>query len=101
MKPDLREKDLETLRNAFRRFAFVREVKLFGSRANGTARRDSDIDLAILAPEATAREWAELREAIEKAPIIHDVDVVRVEEMESTGLMNKVTIEGVGIYVEK
>ncbi|MFA5257174.1 MAG: nucleotidyltransferase domain-containing protein [Opitutales bacterium] len=97
-KPDLREKDLETLRRTFRRFPFVREVKLFGSRANGTARRDSDIDLAIHAPEASAREWAELAEAIENTSIIHEVDVVRTDVTESQGLGKRIGRDGVGIY---
>jgi uncharacterized protein len=99
MKPDLREKDLETLRRTFRRFPFVRGVKLFGSRANGSARRNSDIDLAIHAPEAGAREWASLVEAIEEAPIIHELDVVRLDATESDGLREKIGRDGVDIYL--
>jgi uncharacterized protein len=97
-KPDLREKDLETLRRTFRRFPFVREVKLFGSRANGSSGRNSDIDLAIHAPEAGTREWADLMEAIEEAPIIHEFDVVRLDRTESESLRGKIEREGVVIY---
>jgi len=32
---------------------------VFGSRANGIARRSSDLDLAIFSPEATPAEWVE------------------------------------------
>jgi hypothetical protein len=35
----LRAKDVEILRSTFRHFSFVREVRVFGSRANGVARR--------------------------------------------------------------
>lgn len=56
MKPlALRDKDLAILRGAFRLFPSVREVRVFGSRATGHARRASDLDLAISAPEATQR----------------------------------------------
>jgi hypothetical protein len=37
--PALRDRDLAVLHRTFRRFPFVREVRLFGSRATGHARR--------------------------------------------------------------
>ncbi len=43
--PALRDQDLAVLRRTFHRFPCVREVRLFGSRATGQARRASDIDL--------------------------------------------------------
>lgn len=49
-QPDLREVDLERLRAVFRRFPEVRRVLVFGSRATGTAKRASDVDLAVEAP---------------------------------------------------
>ena len=96
--PFLREKDLETLRRTFRRFPFVREVKIFGSRANGTARRDSDIDIAVLAPDASLREWAELTEAVEETPIIHEVDLVRLDETGGESLRGKIAREGLNLF---
>jgi len=57
--PGLRDKDVDALRRTFRHFSCVREVRVFGSRARGIARRSSDLDLAISSPEATPTEWAE------------------------------------------
>jgi predicted nucleotidyltransferase len=69
MKPvALRNQDLTVLRAACRRFPAVREVRVFGSRATGTAHRASDLDLAISAPDATAAEWLDLCDALEKRP---------------------------------
>ncbi|MEI6350015.1 MAG: nucleotidyltransferase domain-containing protein [Verrucomicrobiota bacterium] len=96
----LREKDLDTLRRTFRRFPCVREVRVFGSRATGTARRASDIDLAILAPDATAAEWQKLTEALEEAPIIYEFDLVRPEQTANPRLLEKIAREGVSIYPE-
>ena len=95
---DLRPKDLETLRVLFGRFPKVREVVLFGSRATGTARRASDIDLAVAAPDASADEWLALREAIDDAPIIYEFDVVRREALASETLRRAIDREGVRIY---
>ena len=99
MKPlSLRDKDLAALRAAFRRFPAVREVRVFGSRATGHARRASDVDLAIFAPEATPLQWADLCDALESAPIILELDLVRPEQAISERLKEKIEREGVAIY---
>ena len=94
----LRDKDLATLRETFAQFPFVREVRLFGSRANGEARRASDIDLAVSAPDATAGQWFDFTEALEATPIILEFDVVRTERALNSQLMEKIEREGVVIY---
>ncbi|MCW5942353.1 MAG: nucleotidyltransferase domain-containing protein [Fimbriimonadaceae bacterium] len=97
---DLLERDLAVLRDAFRRFPFVREVRLFGSRATGSARRASDVDLAVSAPAATADDWLGLVEAIEATPIVYEFDLVRMERVQNPRLAERVAREGVTIYSE-
>lgn len=95
----LRDRDLAVLCDTFRRFPCVREVRLFGSRANGRARRASDIDLAIAAPDATLAQWQELTEALVEAPIIYELDVVRPEHAQNPCLLEAISREGVTIYL--
>lgn len=97
----LRDKDLAVLLSAFRRFPSVLEVRVFGSRATGEASRASDLDLAIFAPEATAAEWADLCEALENAPLIYELDVVRPERATNDRLRAKIEREGVRVYPEE
>lgn len=94
----LRDRDLAVLCSTFRRFPWVQEVRLFGSRANGHARRASDIDLAISAPEATSEEWLEFTDALNEAPIIYEFDVVRSDRLQNPRLLEKIAREGVPIY---
>ena len=101
MLPGLRDKDIDTLRSTFRHFSFVREVRVFGSRANGIARRSSDLDLAIFSPEATPAEWAELCDALQNTPIIYVLDIVRPEQVADERLKAKIAREGITIYPEK
>lgn len=96
----LREKDLAALRGVLRRFSTVREVRVFGSRATGHARRASDLDLAIFAPDATAAEWADLCDALENAPLIYELDLVRPERTTSERLKEKISREGITVYPE-
>lgn len=97
----LREKDLAVLRGAFRRFPAVREVRVFGSRATGHARRASDLDLAIIAPDATSAEWGDLCDTLENAPLIYELDLVRPEQTTSERLKEKIQREGIAIYPEE
>ncbi len=94
----LRERDLAVLRQTLGRFPFVAEARLFGSRATGSARRASDVDLAIAAPTADRRQWADLCAALEEAPLIYELDVVRLERATSPRLQEKIARDGVRIF---
>jgi predicted nucleotidyltransferase len=96
--PILRPRDLGVLVSTFRRFPSVREVRVFGSRATGHARRASDIDLAISAPNASAAQWLALTEALDEAPIIYEIDVIRTDQTLNPRLIDKITREGLTIY---
>ena len=96
----LRDQDLAILRRTFQRFPCIREVRLFGSRATGQARRTSDIDLAISAPDASPREWLELTAALDDAPIIYELDLLRPERTPQPRLLEKIAREGIPIYPE-
>lgn len=98
--PMLRDRDLAALQTTFRRFPAVREVRLFGSRATGHARRASDVDLAISAPEATPAQWQEIAEALEAAPLIYEFDLIRVDQLQNVRLLEKIGREGIPIYSE-
>jgi hypothetical protein len=50
--------------------------------------------LAVLAPEATAEEWQDLCEALEQAPVVFDVDLLRFGESTPRGLVEKISREG-------
>ena len=80
------------------RFPAVREVRVFGSRARGTARRASDLDLAISAPDATLTEWFDLCDALENAPLIYELDIVRSERITNERLKDKIVRDGVTVY---
>lgn len=98
MKVDLREKDIEILLAVFRKFPPIKSVRVFGSRATGGARRASDIDIAVSAPGMTDGEWSDLREALNDAPLIYGMDVVRMETLTNIKLRARIDSEGIAIY---
>jgi predicted nucleotidyltransferase len=94
----MREKDIKTLQDIFSKLPFVCDVKVFSSRALGYARRGSDLDLAIDAPEATPEQWQTLREELEKAPLVFDMDLVRLEKNMSDSFSSKIISQGITLY---
>lgn len=58
------------------------EVIVFGSRANGTAKPYSDIDLAVISKDGLDRNklW-ELREAFEESDLPFCVDIVEYDKL--------------------
>lgn len=75
----------------------VSRVWLFGSRARGDARRDSDIDLAIEAPGAPRQEWLAISDLVDDADTLLAIDLVRMEEA-SPELKKQITREGELLY---
>jgi predicted nucleotidyltransferase len=86
---------IRSYRDALRgRFADrLREVRLFGSRARGDAREDSDVDLLVLIDDLTWREAIEaidlgtdeeLRSGVPLSPLPHaTAEFERLRAMES------------------
>ena len=98
---NIRAKELNLLRATFHRFPVVQEVRVFGSRATDTARRASDLDLAVSAPNATSSQWADICDAVENVPLIYELDIVRSERTVNPRLKEKIAREGIVIYPEQ
>ena len=68
---------LETIKQILAAFAGGFEVRIFGSRINGTAGDHSDLDLAFVGPDKMERRTKVLlKEAFEESALPFRVDVV-------------------------
>lgn len=73
------------LRTEVQRFSEVRTAYLFGSRARGDFSPQSDIDIAIDAPDMSQERFAQLWNAIDELPIAFPLDCVWMQSLpEST-----------------
>ncbi len=74
---DLPPTALETVRAILRAHLGGHEVRAFGSRVTGRARRHSDLDLAVMGSEGVSwQTLARLREAFEESDLPIVVDVI-------------------------
>jgi predicted nucleotidyltransferase len=71
----------------------VQRVVLFGSRARGDGDERADVDLAVEAPDADAREWDAILALVEAADTLLEIDLVRLDTA-STELRQRVQREG-------
>lgn len=72
------------------------KVVLFGSRARGTNRERSDIDLAVSG--GSVQRFEELLE--EKAETLLSFDIINLDEVVSSKLMHNIQREGTLLYAK-
>ncbi len=75
----------------------IEKVIVFGSRARGDADARSDIDLAIVAPTATTRQWLDISFRLEDTDTLLTIDIVRWEDASAT-LKERIIAEGKVLY---
>lgn len=91
------ERNLELIVNLVKSNPKVEKLILFGSRAKGTARKQSDIDLAVVCPQMSFREFLSLYSQVEELNIPYMVDMVKFENANQS-LKDEIIKHGKIIY---
>ncbi len=94
----LEERYIEQITRIFAVFPKVKIVYLYGSRARGDFRPDSDIDLAISAPDMDFSEFLLLRSRLGDLPLIFKIDVVHFEKLTEDALKRNILKDAVAFY---
>lgn len=78
---------------------FIEKIILFGSRARGDFKERSDIDIAVVCPTASDRDWFQILEIVDSADTLLKIDCVRYDKLsEDDPLKIKINKEGIIIY---
>ncbi|MDZ7618781.1 MAG: nucleotidyltransferase domain-containing protein [Patescibacteria group bacterium] len=93
----LTAKECSLLESVFRRHPEIARVSLFGSRAKGTARPDSDIDLAVYGPTDDLSVEA-LAEELDELPLPYKYDVKGGGSICHSPLREHIERVGITIY---
>lgn len=87
----LSSSELQTLHDVFSRFPDISEVILFGSRARGTHRAGSDVDLAIRGENIGIDTLAKLRYVLEEETNLpYFFDIVVYDRVENEALKREI-----------
>ena len=98
MRFGMKEKELELILDVFRGFPRIEEVILFGSRAMGTFRYNSDIDLAIMGARIDLPDVIGLKVKLEELPLPFMFDVVGLKNIANAALLEHITKHGAVLY---
>lgn len=97
MSIGLKDGELDLLTKVFRNYIQIEKVFLYGSRALGTFKSSSDVDLAIKGDLDTTL-LARVLEELEELPLPYKFDVLDISTVTHEGLIQHIKTYGVVIY---
>lgn len=86
------------LAKVFDQYPSIEKVLLFGSRAKGTSKPNSDFDIAILASSMSDGEFSKLWSELTDVPLIFKLDVIHWDKINNTQFKEKIIKEGKIFY---
>lgn len=98
MTPALSQKELDEIIRVLKKFPQIQEAVLFGSRAMGTSKPASDVDIALkgsITLQIVARVKALLEE---ESPIPYTFDVADYHTIETPAFKEHIDRHGLVIY---
>lgn len=88
----------EQLSALFKKYPSIRKVTLYGSRAKGNYRPNSDIDLILTAPDMSWAEFNHLEQGIDDLLLPWKVDLALKHHVDNGDLLAHVDRVGIVIY---
>lgn len=88
----------EQLNKLFGKCDAVERAVLFGSRARGDFREESDYDIAVFGSVPTAEKAVLRYSCREDLKTLHKIDLIFVEDQTDENLLNRIKEEGIVFY---
>jgi len=94
----LAERDIQTIQDIFCKYPEVLVVHIFGSRAKGTSKPGSDIDLAIMNKLAGTKVVLRLNNDFEESSLPYKVDLVDFHSLTNPSFIDHIKRVGKVFY---
>jgi len=94
----LSDRDMKTLQDIFKKYPDVKNVFVFGSRAKGTYKQGSDIDLAIMNKGVKDTFIRKMKSDFEDSSLPYTVDLVNYPTLKHPELKNHIDRVGVPLF---
>jgi predicted nucleotidyltransferase len=93
----LNDNIIKKIKEIFQLFPEVEKVILFGSRAIGTFKEGSDIDLAIIG-SVNFNIKLSISQKMDELNLPYKIDIIEYEKIKETELLNSINKYGIIIY---
>lgn len=94
----LRVTDLESIRNTFANFQEIEKVILYGSRAKGSFKNNSDIDLTLVGDKLNSKVIGDLEFQLDDLLLPYTFDISILTQISNTDLLEHINRVGKVIY---
>ena len=94
----LAERDIRTISGIFNKYPEVIAVHIFGSRAKGTHKPASDIDLAVMNEGVNDRTMLHIKADFEESTLPYQVDLVNYLSLDHADLREHIDRVGLPFY---
>jgi predicted nucleotidyltransferase len=91
---------LDKLNSVFAQHNAIDSVVIYGSRAKGTYRAGSDIDLTIKGSEISFAEFMQIEDQIDDLMLPYSVDLSQYRQLENADLIAHIDRVGMEIYAK-
>ncbi len=98
MKFGLSDSTIEKINSVFKKYAYIEEVIIYGSRAKGNFRNGSDIDLTIKCSQMSYRELSVIENVLDDLNLPYEIDISRFSEIENLNLIDYIQQKGIQFY---
>jgi predicted nucleotidyltransferase len=94
----LSQKNVDRLSGVFAKYPLIDHIDIFGSRAKGTFRSGSDIDLAVYTKGGDDPQFSNLWLDVDALPIAFKIDLVDMNRLQNEKLAASIKRDGVRFY---
>lgn len=98
MRYGLKEEEWDMLCNVFAKNPRIEKVILYGSRAKGTYKPFSDVDITLVGEELSLNDLADTMNAIDDLLLPYMFDVSLYHKLKSPELLDHIGRRGVVVY---
>ena len=94
----LSQQALQQIKQCLASFSAIEQALLYGSRAMGTFRSGSDIDLVIVGPQFSHQQLLQLITALDDLLLPYSFDISRIQDIENKELLAHIARVGKVFY---
>jgi predicted nucleotidyltransferase len=94
----LQDSDLDDILRIFQKNVRINKIILFGSRAKGTFKSGSDIDLAISGNDLKINDILDLSIELDELDLPYKFDIIILERIKEKSLLEHISRVGIDIF---